>query len=173
MTEDIGHYFHGVVFMHGVVVSLCCADYCHSITLSPMKSFIPALFCYLVLSVLCQVVSSKSRGECLPVNDDREAFHCLSHNMATLECEDQDESCNTWARKGECRKNPGFMLKSCRKSCGMCVDIHVGEIQASPDAAKARAVLERLVATQDYIYAETEKNPQVFRKCRNGRLCWC
>lgn len=138
-----------------------------------MKSFIlPLVYCLVVL-LSFQVVESKTaknRGECLPMSDSKEAFHCMSHNLATKECEDQNESCNSWARKGECRKNPSFMMLNCRKSCGTCLDLHVGEVQVAPDAAKARAVLERLVATQDYIYAETERNPQVFRKCKNGRL---
>lgn len=138
-----------------------------------MKSFVLSLSYSLFLLSLFQVVASKtakSRGECLPVSDEKNVFHCLSHNLATKECEDQHESCNGWARKGECRKNPSFMMSNCRKSCGTCLDLHVGEVQVAPDAAKARAVLERLVATQGYIYAETERNPQVFRKCKNGRL---
>ncbi len=55
-------------------------------------------------------------------------------------------------------------------AAGIHLDLHVGEVQTAPDAVLARAVLERLVATQEYIYAETERNPQVFRKCKNGRL---
>lgn len=138
-----------------------------------MKSLAVALGCVLVLALSLQVVASKvakSRGECLPINGQPDSFHCLSHNLDTKECEDQHETCNTWARKGECRKNPSFMMLNCRKSCGTCLDLHVGEVQTAPDAALARAVLERLVATQDYIYAETERNPQVFRKCKNGRF---
>lgn len=138
-----------------------------------MKSLTVALVCVLTLALSLQIAESKvakSRGECLPVNGEPDSFHCLSNNLATKECEDQHETCNTWARKGECGRNPSFMMTSCRKSCGTCLDLHVGEVQAAPDAVLARAVLERLVATQEYIYAETERNPQVFRKCKNGRL---
>ena len=35
-------------------------------------------------------------------------------------CEDRDASCPQWAASGECTKNPGFMLPTCRKSCGAC-----------------------------------------------------
>jgi hypothetical protein len=60
------------------------------------------------------------------------------------------------------------MVKNCRKVCGLCRDLHVGEIQVSPDASTRRAVLDRLVETQDYVYTATEQNPQIFRKCKNG-----
>lgn len=35
-------------------------------------------------------------------------------------CEDLDEDCDFWSTSGECQKNPKFMLKKCRKSCGVC-----------------------------------------------------
>ena len=35
-------------------------------------------------------------------------------------CEDADEGCHGWAENGECEKNPGFMLVSCKMSCGEC-----------------------------------------------------
>lgn len=33
-------------------------------------------------------------------------------------CEDKEERCNTWAEQGECKRNAGFMVESCRLSCG-------------------------------------------------------
>lgn len=42
------------------------------------------------------------------------------------ECTDEDNNCADWAAKGECQRNPVFMLGStdyygtCRKSCGVC-----------------------------------------------------
>lgn len=153
---------------HRHFTSSCCG---YSIHRQKMKSLVPTLFCYLFLSLSYHVESSKSsRGECIPVNGEQDSFHCLGHSMTTMTCEDEHEDCNQWARRNECRKNPSFMMTNCRKSCGTCLDLHVGEIQVAPDAERARAVLERLVATQKYIYDETEKNPQVFRKCKNGRL---
>merc|ERR1719154_95668 len=35
-------------------------------------------------------------------------------------CEDKNEFCGDWKRKGECTKNPEFMNESCKKSCGKC-----------------------------------------------------
>lgn len=141
--------------------------------LSPMgsKLLLLAALCNILLSFHAfQVVASVSRGECLPVNDDKEAFHCFSTKKPIKECEDLNEECDGWARRGECHKNPGFMIKNCRKKCGLCMDLHVGELQVAPDAFTRRAVLDRLVETQDYIYSATEQNPQTFRKCRNGKL---
>ena len=36
-------------------------------------------------------------------------------------CKNDHEQCETWAKLGECKKNPTYMLNSCRKSCGVCV----------------------------------------------------
>jgi prolyl 4-hydroxylase len=35
-------------------------------------------------------------------------------------CEDADERCFSWAEQGECKRNPGFMLGSCKASCEAC-----------------------------------------------------
>lgn len=40
---------------------------------------------------------------------------------ATADCVDDESSCITWARSGECDKNKDFMLKTCRRACGACV----------------------------------------------------
>lgn len=42
------------------------------------------------------------------------------------DCADENESCPSWAEKGECKKNPIYMVGSdgalgyCRKSCNAC-----------------------------------------------------
>eukprot|EP00884_Botryococcus_braunii_P014160 jgi/Botrbrau1/22745/Bobra.0132s0078.1 len=36
-------------------------------------------------------------------------------------CVDGDDRCETWASRGECDKNTGFMHTVCRKACGTCV----------------------------------------------------
>ena len=36
------------------------------------------------------------------------------------ECIDANERCSSWAAEGECKKNPGYMLTSCRLSCHSC-----------------------------------------------------
>ncbi|XP_046550965.1 uncharacterized protein LOC124260723 [Haliotis rubra] len=35
-------------------------------------------------------------------------------------CEDTDPDCSSWSQTGECARNPGYMLSSCRRSCGQC-----------------------------------------------------
>lgn len=35
-------------------------------------------------------------------------------------CQDASSSCASWASRGECSKNPAYMLTSCKKSCGKC-----------------------------------------------------
>jgi len=36
------------------------------------------------------------------------------------DCEDENTSCQSWASRGECQKNPDYMLESCKKSCQQC-----------------------------------------------------
>ncbi|BDA51130.1 probable prolyl 4-hydroxylase 7 [Coccomyxa sp. Obi] len=36
------------------------------------------------------------------------------------ECIDADERCAAWAADGECKKNPSYMMSSCRLSCHTC-----------------------------------------------------
>jgi len=35
-------------------------------------------------------------------------------------CVDINGSCTAWAKAGECENNPGFMGRSCKRSCGLC-----------------------------------------------------
>ena len=39
---------------------------------------------------------------------------------APVLCTDNRQACGWWSRIGECQKNPGYMLKNCKKSCGVC-----------------------------------------------------
>lgn len=36
-------------------------------------------------------------------------------------CQDEQEHCEDWARKGECEKNPTYMSVSCRAACKHCL----------------------------------------------------
>ena len=40
-------------------------------------------------------------------------------------CADYTDNCFSWALKGECTANPGFMLNECRQSCGACAQQRV------------------------------------------------
>ena len=35
-------------------------------------------------------------------------------------CDDADERCFSWAEQGECKRNAGYMLLSCKASCQVC-----------------------------------------------------
>ena len=35
-------------------------------------------------------------------------------------CEDNNSQCSIWALRGECSKNPRYMLYHCKASCGVC-----------------------------------------------------
>jgi len=35
-------------------------------------------------------------------------------------CHDDNQYCPSWARAGECQRNPGYMLQHCKKSCHVC-----------------------------------------------------
>ncbi|KAI8504679.1 Meprin A subunit beta [Branchiostoma belcheri] len=41
-------------------------------------------------------------------------------NPTSNNCRDNSNHCGYWSRTGECSKNPTYMRKSCRKSCGLC-----------------------------------------------------
>ena len=35
-------------------------------------------------------------------------------------CKNEHDMCDNWAEAGECNANPGYMLKSCQRSCKTC-----------------------------------------------------
>ncbi|XP_064646447.1 zinc metalloproteinase nas-8-like [Lineus longissimus] len=41
---------------------------------------------------------------------------CIDDNP----CKDRNTNCGGWARHGQCRVNPGYMLEYCKKSCNSC-----------------------------------------------------
>jgi hypothetical protein len=42
-------------------------------------------------------------------------------------CTDNEVNCPIWAREGECRANPSYMLRTCAGSCGTCQFINNGK----------------------------------------------
>jgi ShK domain-like len=43
-----------------------------------------------------------------------------SDGSISINCQNEYEECEDWARSGECKKNPTFMLLRCSKACQMC-----------------------------------------------------
>ena len=37
-----------------------------------------------------------------------------------LDCVDENDNCQNWAKVGECDKNPNYMLEKCNWSCNAC-----------------------------------------------------
>ena len=55
---------------------------------------------------------------------DAEAALSLAEEAAEAAdaCTDADESCEAWAKQGQCEQNPAYMGPNCAKSCGTCGD---------------------------------------------------
>ena len=68
----------------------------------------------------------------------RAANGSIADLRALVDCKDQHSACADWASKGECEANAGFMLSSCRLSCGRCA-LH------GMDAAKAQDLCRYMV----------------------------
>ena len=45
------------------------------------------------------------------------AKSCDQIKSGNLSLVDNNDNCEQWARNNECTKNPGYMLRSCAKSC--------------------------------------------------------
>ena len=45
-------------------------------------------------------------------------LHVLSFLL--IGCRDNDYRCSSWARIGECQRNPRYMRLNCKKSCRLC-----------------------------------------------------
>lgn len=54
------------------------------------------------------------------------SFEKITSRVSRQGCVDENENCLAWAKKGECKKNPTYMVGSggalgyCRKSCKAC-----------------------------------------------------
>ncbi|KAL9179342.1 hypothetical protein ACHAXT_008632 [Thalassiosira profunda] len=60
-------------------------------------------------------------------------------NPNRWKCEDNEPDCGLWAREGECRANPDYMLVNCPISCGSCpdpLDISAEEAELLDEVAK-------------------------------------
>ena len=103
---------------------------------------------------LAQDVLTTDEGSCT-VDDPNT---CMDDPVATntdadatdvegSDCQDEHHKCYDWARIGECDENPGYMLRSCRRSCIQC-----------PDQAEklAKIVEEKMAKIRVWTNAELE-----------------
>lgn len=84
-------------------------------------------------------------------------------------CIDEHESCNAWAEKGECKKNPKYMLKSCRKSCLVCgkIEVDMGVSQSKVPGLKEE-IQQRIDSAREYMISDFGRDP---KKKRLLNLC--
>ena len=116
------------------------------------------------------------QSECIPINDDYRSFYCVSsppqeeEELLRVQCLDEDKRCSDWANRGECGRNPQFMLTGCRKSCKSCIDLHGHTSNSIPqiaDAQTRREVLKRLFETQKYMHLQAKRNIETIQRCVN------
>jgi ShK domain-like len=53
-------------------------------------------------------------------NEDDVERYLSEEDEIESNCQDNHESCSSWAKVGECEVNPNYMLVNCAKSCGSC-----------------------------------------------------
>ncbi len=109
------------------------------------------------------------KTECLASNEDFSAFHCLPVEPLRIPCVDAEvQQCPDWASRGECSKNPQYMLIHCRKSCQSCIGLHQGDVlQIAPSEETRSQVLQRLVETQEYQHQKAENSVESLKTCVN------
>ena len=71
--------------------------------------------------------------------------------------EDTHQNCKMWAEAGECEKNPGYMLSSCKTSCDEIVAL------VSEDDEKLRDISSFFDLTANDIFGESVE----FKNFRN------
>jgi hypothetical protein len=75
---------------------------------------------------LKNIHKNRRKAECISVGLDENdsIFHCLKSppTYSFPDCVDDDHRCAGWAKQGECNTNPGYMNKSCKKSCNVCLE---------------------------------------------------
>jgi len=47
-------------------------------------------------------------------------YYQITCYIYVIGCTDRNNNCASWARTGECQRNPGYMLSYCRRSCNHC-----------------------------------------------------
>jgi len=74
--------------------------------------------------------------------------------------DNRPRECSKWAAEGECVKNPSFMLRSCRLSCGQCSGPPTAEAADRQPEARSASVEQREAAAAgqydelDYEYGD-------------------
>jgi len=106
---------------------------------------------------------------CLPSDSELSSYTCSAPpEPLRISCIDTNTQCPGWARRGECSKNPQFMLLECRQSCSSCLDWwHDEYIQVSPDGSSRDKLLRKLIETQEYQHRQAERKVDSLKTCFN------
>ena len=54
------------------------------------------------------------------------SYKMVSYYVGFPECTDENQRCAEWAKQGECKANPDYMLVQCAKSCRVCDESKTG-----------------------------------------------
>lgn len=108
------------------------------------------------------------KTECLPISMTLKDFHCMAGEKSPrFPCIDQHKKCEEWAKGGECKNNPQYMLNDCRKSCSSCIPLHPGEEVQVADKNTKLDVLKRLYDSQEYLHKQSKRNVETRTRCVN------
>lgn len=138
-----------------------------------MNSYLPFTTILLILLQVLGIANGIANGEeavqieCLPTSIDLDSFRCIPSGSTRVPCIDEEKRCPEWSAKGECKKNPRYMLVHCRKSCSSCIPLHSGDQpQLARDETRSK-VLERLYETQEYLHKQADMNIANLKSCVN------
>mmetsp|Transcript_12000 Transcript_12000/g.28465 ORF Transcript_12000/g.28465 Transcript_12000/m.28465 type:complete len:180 (-) Transcript_12000:296-835(-) len=107
------------------------------------------------------------KKECLPRTSEFKTFDCIASESIRIPCVDEHKQCSEWAKKGECKKNPQYMMVKCRKSCSSCIPLHSGDETQIADERTRSDVLRRLYETQEYLHNQADRNVETLHRCIN------
>ncbi|CAB9512017.1 prolyl 4-hydroxylase [Seminavis robusta] len=137
-----------------------------------MHSLSSFLWCVVAMLLLCWTpISVHAVSECVATGEEMTSFECFtsgSQPRDIMKCEDTDKRCEIWAKQGECKSNPQYMLIYCKKSCESCISGHAGEVQVAPDPKVRSKVIKVLVETQQYLKEQADFKAKILRTCRNN-----
>lgn len=84
-----------------------CWKSCSKCTYCLYTSFIPYLFVCLCICFSCSFFVANR-------------YSTFLYLIFLTGCKDKKKHCESWAKDGECTKNPDFMNENCAKSCNKC-----------------------------------------------------
>jgi hypothetical protein len=109
---------------------------------------------FLALAVIVQAdkkMDSNIQMECLPSDEEFSSFHCLNLPAIALACINTNPSCENWASRDECTRNPQYMLLHCRQACNSCISLHHGGV-TQVAFQQPQDVLHKLIEIQRYLH---------------------